>query len=149
MQGKINIVNKKASFKYFLLKKYIAGLVLCGSEIKSIRLKKANIDRSFCTFFNNELYANNILIESYVNSSSFEKERKKIKLLLNKNELIKIKKELNNVGITIVPVKLFINDKGFAKLEIFTAKGKRNYDKREVIKKRENKLKINRIKKSN
>ena len=74
MQGKINIVNKKASFKYFLLKKYIAGLVLSGSEIKSIRLKKANIDRSFCTFFNNELYANNILIESYVNSSSFEKE---------------------------------------------------------------------------
>jgi len=139
VQGKINIVNKKASFKYFLLKKYIAGLVLSGSEIKSIRLKKANIDRSFCTFFNNELYANNILIESYVNSSSFEKERKKIKLLLNKNELIKIKKELNNVGITIVPVKLFINDKGFAKLEIFTAKGKRNYDKREVIKKRENK----------
>lgn len=149
MQGKINIVNKKASFKYFLLKKYVAGLVLSGSEIKSIRLKKANIDRSFCTFFNNELYANNILIESYVNSSSFEKERKKIKLLLNKNELIKIKKELNNVGITIVPVKLFINDKGFAKLEIFTAKGKRNYDKREVIKKRENKLKIDRIKKSN
>lgn len=149
MQGKINIVNKKASFKYFLLKKYIAGLVLSGSEIKSIRLKKANIDRSFCTFFNNELYANNILIDSYVNSSSFEKERKKIKLLLNKNELIKIKKELNNVGITIVPVKLFINDKGFAKLEIFTAKGKRNYDKREVIKKRENKLKIDRIKKSN
>ena len=149
MQGKINIVNKKASFKYFLLKKYIAGLVLSGSEIKSIRLKKANIDRSFCTFFNNELYANNILIDSYVNSSSFEKERKKIKLLLNKNELIKIKKELNNVGITIVPVKLFINDKGFAKLEIFTAKCKRNYDKREVIKKRENKLKIDRIKKSN
>ena len=149
MQGKINIVNKKASFKYFLLKKYIAGLVLSGSEIKSIRLKKANIDRSFCTFFNNELYANNILIDSYVNSSSFEKERKKIKLLLNKNELIKIKKELNNVGITIVPVKLFINDKGFAKLEIFTAKGKRNYDKREVIKKRENKLKIDRMKKSN
>ena len=149
MQGKINIVNKKASFKYFLLKKYIAGLVLSGSEIKSIRLKKANIDRSYCTFINNELYANNIFIESYVNSSSFEKERKKIKLLLNKNELIKIKKELNNVGITIVPVKLFINDKGFAKLEIFTAKGKRNYDKREVIKKRENKLKIDRIKKSN
>lgn len=149
MQGKINIVNKKANFKYFLLKKYIAGLVLSGSEIKSIRLKKVNIDRSFCTFLNNELYANNIFIESYVNSSSFEKERKKIKLLLNKNELIKIKKELNNVGITIVPVKLFINDKGFAKLEIFTAKGKRNYDKREVIKKRENKLKIDRIKKSN
>ena len=127
----------------------IRDSVLSGAEIKSIRLKKANIDRSFCTFFNNELYANNILIESYVNSSSFEKERKKIKLLLNKNELIKIKKELNNIGITIVPIKLFINDKGFAKLEIFTAKGKRNYDKREVIKKRENKLKIDRIKKSN
>ena len=149
MQGKINIVNKKASFKYFLLKKYIAGLVLTGSEIKSIRLKKANIDRSFCTFLNNELYVNNVLIESYVNSSSFDKERKKIKLLLNKNELIKIKKELNNIGITIIATKLFINDKGFAKLEISMAKGKKNYDKREVIKKRENKLKIDRIKKSN
>ena len=149
MQGKIDIVNKKASFKYFLLKKYIAGLVLTGSEIKSIRLKKANIDRSFCTFLNNELYVNNILIESYVNSNSFDKERKKIKLLLNKNELIKIKKELNNIGITIIATKLFINDKGFAKLEISMAKGKKNYDKREVIKKRENKLKIDRIKKSN
>lgn len=149
MQGKIDIVNKKASFKYFLLKKYIAGLVLTGSEIKSIRLKKANIDRSFCTFLNNELYVNNILIESYVNSNSFDKERKKIKLLLNKNELIKIKKELNNNGITIIATKLFINDKGFAKLEISMAKGKKNYDKREVIKKRENKLKIDRIKKSN
>ncbi|MAJ82733.1 MAG: SsrA-binding protein [Flavobacteriaceae bacterium] len=149
MQGKIDIVNKKASFKYFLLKKYIAGLVLTGSEIKSIRLKKANIDRSFCTFLNNELYVNNVLIESYVNSSSFDKERKKIKLLLNKNELIKIKKELNNNGITIIATKLFINDKGFAKLEISMAKGKKNYDKREVIKKRENKLKIDRIKKSN
>ena len=149
MQGKIDIVNKKASFKYFLLKKYIAGLVLSGSEIKSIRLKKANIDRSFCTFLNNELYVNNVLIESYVNSSSFDKERKKIKLLLNKNELIKIKKELNNIGITIIATKLFINNKGFAKLEISMAKGKKNYDKREVIKKRENKLKIDRIKKSN
>tara|TARA_B100001057_G_scaffold437991_1_gene470213 strand:+ start:2375 stop:2824 length:450 start_codon:yes stop_codon:yes gene_type:complete len=149
VQGKIDIVNKKASFKYFLLKKYIAGLVLTGSEIKSIRLKKANIDRSFCAFSNNELYVNNILIDSYVNSSSFDKERKKIKLLLNKNELNKIKKELNNIGITIIATKLFINDKGFAKLEISTAKGKKNYDKREVIKKRENKLKIDRIKKSN
>ena len=72
MQEKINIVNKKAKFKYFLLKKYIAGLVLNGSEIKSIRQKKANIDRAFCTFFNNELYVNNIIIENYLNSSSFD-----------------------------------------------------------------------------
>jgi SsrA-binding protein len=148
VQEKINIVNKKAKFKYFLLKKYIAGLVLNGSEIKSIRQKKANIDRSFCTFLNNELYVNNITIDNYINSSSFEKERNKIKLLLNKNELIK-KKELNDVGITIVATKLFINDKGLAKLEISTAKGKKNYDKREAIKKRENKVKIDRIKKSN
>ncbi|MEC7876417.1 MAG: SsrA-binding protein SmpB [Bacteroidota bacterium] len=149
MQEKINIVNKKAKFKYFLLKKYIAGLVLNGSEIKSIRQKKVNIDRSFCNFFNDELYVNNIVIENYINSSSFNNDRNKIKLLLNKNELVKIKKELNDVGVTIVATKLFINDKGFAKLEISTAKGKKNYDKREVIKKRENKLKIDRIKKSN
>ena len=149
MQEKINIVNKKAKFKYFLLKKYIAGLVLNGSEIKSIRQKKVNIDRSFCNFFNDELHVNNIVIENYINSSSFNNDRNKIKLLLNKNELVKIKKELNDVGVTIVATKLFINDKGFAKLEISTAKGKKNYDKREVIKKRENKLKIDRIKKSN
>ncbi len=120
-----------------------------GSEIKSIRQKKVNIDRSFCNFFNDELYVNNIVIENYINSSSFNNDRNKIKLLLNKNELVKIKKELNDVGVTIVATKLFINDKGFAKLEISTAKGKKNYDKREVIKKRENKLKIDRIKKSN
>ena len=95
------------------------------------------------------MYVNNIIIENYLNSSSFDKERNKIKLLLNKNELNKIKKELNDVGITIVATKLFINDNGLAKLEISTAKGKKNYDKREVIKKRENKVKIDRIKKSN
>lgn len=149
MQEKINIVNKKAKFKYFLIKKYVTGLVLNGSEIKSIRQKKANIDRSFCTFFDNELYVNNIQIEHYVNSSSFEKQRNKIKLLLNKKELLKLKKELNNLGTTIVPTKLFIGDKGLAKLEIYTVKGKKNYDKREAIKKRENKVKIDRIKKSN
>ena len=95
------------------------------------------------------MYVNNIIIENYLNSSSFDKERNKIKLLLNKNELNKIKKELNDVGITIVATKLFINDNGLAKLEISTAKGKKNYDKREVIKKRENKVKIDRLKKSN
>ena len=88
------------------------------------------------------MYVNNIIIENYLNSSSFDKERNKIKLLLNKNELNKIKKELNDVGITIVATKLFINDNGLAKLEISTAKGKKNYDKREVIKKRENKVKL-------
>ena len=149
MQEKINIVNKKAKFKYFLIKKYVTGLVLNGSEIKSIRQKKANIDRSFCTFFDNELYVNNIQIEHYVNSSSFEKQRNKIKLLLNKKELLKLKKELNNLGTTIVPTKLFISDKGLAKLEVYTVKGKKNYDKRDAIKKRENKVKIDRIKKSN
>ena len=128
------------------MKKYIAGLVLNGSEIKSIRQKKVNIDRSFCNFFNDELYVNNIVIENYINSSSFNNDRNKIKLLLNKNELVKIKKELNDVGVTIVATKLFINDNGLAKLEISTAKGKKNYDKREVIKKRENKVKIDRLK---
>tara|TARA_B100001063_G_scaffold83605_1_gene77991 strand:- start:366 stop:815 length:450 start_codon:yes stop_codon:yes gene_type:complete len=149
VQEKINIVNKKAKFKYFLIKKYVTGLVLNGSEIKSIRQKKANIDRSFCAFFDNELYVYNIQIEHYVNSSSFEKQRNKIKLLLNKKELLKLKKELNNLGTTIVPTKLFISDKGLAKLEVYTVKGKKNYDKREAIKKRENKVKIDRIKKSN
>ena len=107
---KIICLNRKASFNFFFEDLLEAGIVLKGSEIKSIRQKKANIDRAFCTFFNNELYVNNIIIENYLNSSSFDKERNKIKLLLNKNELNKIKKELNDVGITIVATKLFIND---------------------------------------
>ena len=142
MQENINIQNKKAKFKYFIGKKYIAGLVLTGLQIKSIRFKKANIDNSYCTFDSDELFLHNTIFENNLKSNT-------IKLLLNKKELIKIKKETNSAGVTIVPLKIFINDNGFAKVQICIAKGKRNYDKRETIKKREAKVKISRILKRN
>ena len=148
MQQNINIVNKKAKFKYFLNKKYIAGLVLNGSEIKSIRLKNVNLESSYCSFNNDELYVYNITIKPYENSSQFNKNRTQIKLLLNRIELNKLKKEINNVGVTIIPYKIFINEKGIAKIEIYTSKGKKNFDKREVIKKRENKINLDRLKKN-
>jgi|TARA_X000000950_G_scaffold190627_1_gene230253 SsrA-binding protein len=142
VQENINIQNKKAKFKYFIEKKYIAGLVLTGLQIKSIRYKKANIDNSYCTFDSDELFLYNTNFENNLKSNT-------IKLLLNKKELIKIKKETNSPGITIIPLKIFINDNGFAKVQICIAKGKRNYDKRETIKKREAKVKISRILKRN
>ena len=142
MQENINIQNKKAKFKYFIEKKYIAGLVLTGLQIKSIRYKNANIDNSYCTFDSDELFLYNTNFENNLKSNT-------IKLLLNKKELIKIKKETNSPGITIIPLKIFINDNGFAKVQICIAKGKRNYDKRETIKKREAKVKISRILKRN
>ena len=142
MQENINIQNKKAKFKYFIEKKYIAGLVLTGLQIKSIRYKKVNIDNSYCTFDSDELFLYNTNFENNLKSNT-------IKLLLNKKELIKIKKETNSPGITIIPLKIFINDNGFAKVQICIAKGKRNYDKRETIKKREAKVKISRILKRN
>ena len=142
MQENINIQNKKAKFKYFIEKKYIAGLVLTGLQIKSIRYKKANIDNSYCTFDSDELFLYNTNFENNLKSNT-------IKLLLNKKELIKIKKETNSPGVTIIPLKIFINDNGFAKVQICIAKGKRNFDKRETIKKREAKVKISRILKRN
>lgn len=142
MQENINIQNKKAKFKYFIEKKYIAGLVLTGLQIKSIRYKNANIDNSYCTFDSDELFLYNTNFENNLKSNT-------IKLLLNKKELIKIKKETNTPGLTIIPLKIFINDNGFAKVQICIAKGKRNYDKRETIKKREAKVKISRILKRN
>ena len=142
MQENINIQNKKAKFKYFIEKKYIAGLVLTGLQIKSIRYKNGNIDNSYCTFDSDELFLYNTNFENNLKSNT-------IKLLLNKKELIKIKKETNSPGVTIIPLKIFINDNGFAKVQICIAKGKRNYDKRETIKKREAKVKISRILKRN
>ncbi len=145
MQEIINIQNKKARFKYFTQKKYVAGLVLTGLQIKSIRSKNVNIDNSYCNFDSNELFLYNVNFENiHVN-----KKNNTVKLLLNRNELLKIKKESDNPGITIVPLKIFINQSGFAKIQISIAKGKKNYDKRQTIKSREAKIKISRVMKKN
>ena len=145
MQGKIIIVNKKASFKYILKKKYVAGLVLTGLQIKTIKAKKIVIENSYCNFINNELYVFNIV---FGNLFAEKKSSSKIKLLLNKFELKKIQSETNQVGSTLIPTKIFINHNGIAKIEISIAKGKKIYDKRNAIKERENKINLKRKLKS-
>ena len=141
MQEKINIVNKKAKFKYFLKKKYVAGLVLTGLQIKSIRAKKVIIENSYCNFIDDELFVFNII---FGNAPSEKKSSSKIKLLLNKIELKKIRSEINESGSTLIPSKIFTNDKGIAKIEVSIAKGKKLHDKRNTIKDRESKINLKR-----
>lgn len=149
MQKNINIQNKKARFQYEILDKYTAGIVLTGTEIKSIRNSKASIAESFCEFNEQgELFVINMTIEEYLYGTYYNhKPKAERKLLLNKKELKKLNKEVQNTGLTIIPLRLFINEKGYAKLDIALAKGKKLYDKRETIKDRDNKRNLDRIKK--
>ncbi|RLJ64262.1 SsrA-binding protein [Lacinutrix venerupis] len=149
MQKKINILNKKAKFQYEILDKYTAGIVLTGTEIKSIRDSKASIAESFCEFNEqSELFVINMTIQEYVYGNYYNHAPKaERKLLLNRKELKKLEKEVANSGLTIIPLRLFINERGFAKLDIVLAKGKKLYDKRETIKDRDNKRDLARIKK--
>ncbi len=150
MKKSVNILNKKASYLYELLDSYTAGIVLTGTEIKSIRAGKASIAESFCEFNeNSELFVVNMTVQEYDYGNHFNhKPKAERKLLLNKKELQKLEKEVKNSGLTIIPTKLFINEKGFAKLRIALAKGKKLFDKRESIKDRENKRNLDRIKKN-
>lgn len=150
MQKMINIQNKRARFEYELIEQYTAGLVLTGTEIKSIRLGKATITDSFCEFNERgELFVINMNIQEYAWGTHYNHRPKaERKLLMNKQELRKLEKEVKNVGLTIVPLRVFITDKGYAKLVIALAKGKKLYDKRETIKDRENKRDLDRVKKT-
>lgn len=149
MQSKINIQNKRAKFEYEILDKYTAGIVLAGTEIKSIRMGKANITDSFCEFNNGELFAINTHIEEYSFGTHYNhKAKSERKLLLNRRELKSLEKSVQTKGLTIVPLRLFINEKGLAKMELALGKGKKLYDKRETIKDRENKRNLDRLKKS-
>ncbi len=150
MQKNINIQNKKARFLYEILDKYTAGIVLTGTEIKSIRSSKASIAESFCEFNDRgELFVINMTIEEYAFGNYYNHRPKaERKLLLNKKELKKLLKDSQDKGLTIIPLRLFINDKGYAKLNIALAKGKKLYDKRETIKDRDNKRDLDRIKKN-
>jgi len=127
MQPKINIRNKRARFEYELLDQYNAGIVLGGTEIKSIRLGKANITESFCEFNDRgELFIVNMQVEEYSHGTHYNHKPKALrKLLLQKRELIKLQKEVKNSGLTIVPLQLYLTDKGLAKLNIALAKGKK------------------------
>ncbi|MGC6431582.1 MAG: SsrA-binding protein SmpB [Jejuia sp.] len=149
MQKTVNIQNKKARFQYEILDKYTAGIVLTGTEIKSIRNSKASIAESFCEFNDyGELFVVNMTVEEYSHGNYYNHKPKAVrKLLLNKRELQKLEKEVQNTGLTIIPLRLFINEKGYAKLDIALARGKKLYDKRETIKDRDNKRNLDRIKK--
>ncbi len=150
MQKRINIQNKKARFEYEFLDQFTAGIVLTGTEIKSIRNSKASIAESFCEFNENgELFAVNMYIEEYAFGTRFNhRPRGSRKLLLNRRELNKLHKQVKNSGLTIVPLKLFINDKGFAKMHIALARGKKLYDKRDTLKDRDNQRNLDRVKKA-
>jgi len=141
----VNIENRRAKFDYQFLETYTAGLVLKGTEIKSIREGKAGLADSYCFFKNDELYVRNFHITEYADASFYNHEPlRERKLLLNRQELNKLLKKVKDQGLTLVPVKLFINEKGFAKMNIALAKGKKAFDKRDDIKKKDLEREMNR-----
>lgn len=146
-QPTIDIKNKRASFEYSFIEKYVAGIQLTGTEIKSIRANQANISDAYCVFINNELYVKHMHIAEYDKGTYNNHEPKRDrKLLLQAKELKKLKSRVQDVGVTIIPVRLFINERGYAKLEIALAKGKKLHDKRESIKERDIDRQLKRIK---
>ncbi|WP_088341326.1 SsrA-binding protein SmpB [Robiginitalea sediminis] len=150
MNKRIDIKNKRARFDYEILDTYQAGIVLSGTEIKSIREGKASIAESFCEFNERgELFVINMNVEEYSHGTHYNHRPKASrKLLLNKKELRKLHKEVKTSGNTIVPLKLYINDRGLAKMQIALARGKKQYDKRETIKDRESRRHLDRVKKA-
>jgi SsrA-binding protein len=132
------IKNKKAAFEYHFLQTFTAGIVLTGTEVKSIRDGKANLSDSYCVMQNGELWVKNLHISEYKEGSYNNHEPKRQrKLLLNKKELEKIQSKLRDKGTTIIPVQLYFNERGFAKLDIAIARGKKLFDKRESIKEKD------------
>ncbi|MGZ3884382.1 MAG: SsrA-binding protein SmpB [Bacteroidia bacterium] len=134
----VHIENRRAKFDFQFLETFVAGMVLTGTEIKSIREGKAGLSDSYCFFKNNELFIKNMHISEYTEGTHYNHEpNRERKLLLNKTEVSKINKKLKDQGLTVIPVRLFISESGYAKLEIALAKGKKEFDKRESIKDRE------------
>ena len=143
MSSKVNIKNRKASFEYQFIDKYVAGIMLLGTEIKSIRNNKANISDAHCVFIDNELFVKNLHIAEYSNGGQNNHgPKRQRKLLLNKQELSKMIGKVKEKGMAIIPIRLFINEKGKAKLQIALANGKKIYDKRESIRKKDQKRDI-------
>ncbi len=145
---KIEIVNKKASFEYSFVQEYDAGIMLTGTEIKSVRAGNANLSDAWCLLEMGELWVKSMFIAEYSHGTDNNHEtRRSRKLLLRKPELRKLEKKIKEKGFTIIPIRLYISDRGFAKLRIALATGKKSYDKREVIKERDNKRELDRVKK--
>lgn len=145
-QNQINIKNRRASFDYEISETYTAGIVLTGTEIKSIRNGKAGLTDTYCIIENNEVWVKGMYIAEYFYGSyNNHNSRRDRKLLLNKREIAKLKKANDDVGFTIIPLRLFISEKGYAKLVIGVGRGKKAYDKRQSIKEREDKRNIDRM----
>ena len=146
MPENINIKNRKATFDYEILENFTAGIVLTGTEIKSIRQGKAGLTDTYCLVENKELWVKNMYIAEYAmgsyNNHATHRDRK---LLLNRKEINKIAKAAEQPGFSIIPLKIFISDRGLAKMVIAIARGKKQYDKRQSIKEREDKLAIDRM----
>lgn len=142
----VNILNKRARFEYELSEETEAGIVLSGTEIKSLRSSKASIVDSFCQFIDGELFIINMMIDEYKLGTFYNhKTKRERKLLLHKKELLKFEKKVKDIGNTIIPLKLYINDRGKAKVLIAVGRGKKLFDKRDSIKERENKRNLDRI----
>lgn len=147
-EQKVYIKNKRAYFDFHIDDKFVAGIKLLGTEIKSIREGKANLTDSFCTFINDNLYVRNLHISEYSHGSFYNHESKRDRiLLLQKKELKKLQSKTEEKGFTIVPLAIFISDRGFAKIEIGLAQGKKTFDKRETMKERDSKIEMDRAKK--
>ena len=145
----VNIKNRRASFDYIVTETYTAGIVLTGTEIKSIRQSKASLVDTYCTFINEELWVKNMHVAEYFYGSyNNHTARRDRKLLLERKELRKLMQIAKVPGFTIVPVRLFINERGLAKLVIGVARGKREYDKRESLKERDDKREMDRIRRN-
>ncbi|WP_185869248.1 SsrA-binding protein [Blattabacterium cuenoti] len=146
----MSILNRKAKFQYHFLEHYVAGIQLFGNEVKSIRQNQVSIIESFCQIKNGELYSFNMYIAKYQFDTDINcdySNRRERKLLLKKNELTRINKKLKNKGLTVIPIELFINDKGYVKMKIVLAKGKKIYDKRECLRKKDSLREIDKNKK--
>lgn len=149
-QSKVNIKNKRAAHDFLLLDKYTAGIVLTGTEIKSIRQGKASLVDTFCYVHNGEVWVKNMYVAQYKEGSyNNHVERRDRKLLLNAREIRKIQSTVKQPGFSIVPTLVFLNEKGLAKLDIHIARGKKEYDKRETLKEKEDRRDMQRAFKKN
>jgi len=138
IEKNIEIKNRRASFEYFFLEKFSAGVMLMGTEIKSIRQGKVNLTDAYCLFLNEELYIRQMNISKYNEGTHYNHEPlRDRKLLLTKKEIKKLQNKLKDQGLTIVPTRMYISDRGFAKIDIALAKGKKLYDKRDTIKEKD------------
>ncbi len=146
--SKLEIKNRRAAFEYHFVQEYEAGIALTGTEIKSIRAGNVNINDAYCLFEGGELWIRNMYIAEYEYGTDHNHEpRRNRKLLLRKTELRKLDRRIREKGFTIIPYKLYLNERGFAKLVVVLATGKKSYDKRETIKQRDDKRQLDRLKK--